>query len=197
MTLRKLGVDTREDGVLGQRPALPIATFANSRPVYNLFQNFMKPKIFYIFLIGFLFFFGIFLFFFLRSRPQPPPSITPPTPPSITANQAIKNAIENSEVKDKNGKPVRLPNGDYMLVQPTAEVPYQILYRQSENDFIIFIQTDPFEENRRKAEEKLLQLTKTNQEETCKVLKVKIMASPAFRGTSLWGTTFPLSFCKP
>ena len=157
------------------------------RILNNLFQSFMKPKILYIFLIGFLCSFGIFLFFFLRGRLQPPPS--------IKTEQAIKNAIENSEVRDEKGDPVHSAGGEYLLVEATLETRYQIIYQGNTGYFLISIHSQPFEEVRRKAEEKLLQLTKTNQKGACDTLRVKVFAAPSL-DSGLRDKIFPLSFCQ-
>jgi len=114
-------------------------------------------------------------------------------PPAGLETAKAKQTALSKVVQDKQGNPIISADSTKarLLAQ---EQEYQILYQEAYDSFLISINTAPFEEARKKAEQSFLSLIESSESVACK-LKVEIV-TPNFANPEFSGQKFPLSFCQ-
>jgi len=128
-------------------------------------------------------------------RPSPiptvEPSVPPPLPTNIKSRPNDKIIINNVELRNFFifSKKIN-ENGDVLISQSEN---YNIEYFPKFNSFLIVIKAYPFEENRKLAEQELIDKLGINKKDACR-LSVNITTTQKIN-PEFSGRNYPLSFC--
>ncbi len=114
-------------------------------------------------------------------------------PPGNSEVAKAKETALSKVVQDTQGNPIISADSTraHLLAQ---EQEYQILYQEAYDSFLVSINTAPFEEVRKKAEQRFLSLIESPESVAC-ALRVEVV-TPNFANPEFSGQKFPLSFCK-
>ncbi|MDO8461135.1 MAG: hypothetical protein Q7S38_01690 [bacterium] len=133
----------------------------------------------------------IIILFFLTQGDKSTNEIVPLPTPTLVQTAPRKITVSGIQVNDFLSSPIKTnSDGDTLFIKNQK---YQMVFFKEFNQFLITIDSSPFEETRKEAETKFMSKLGIDKTEAC-MLDV-FVSFPKFAPPDIAGKNFPLSFC--